>query len=222
MRCSDGSSRETPGASILRHCLIRRARLACVDQAFRRFCARHAARERKQTTVVVPFEAWTAYMSGVSRWLGLQRRSLRAVHLTFEVHDCALKSLIVRAAPPSDACHPARHLLKRSQMGGGGFTRSAVSNCMHSCTSRVYAREPPNLLCAAPTVGFCVACVLIKPPQHLVVFPTISSVCCRARASKSRTGGTGGSHASLQASHSFTANPLPQRTRRRQMQPDWS
>ena len=60
---------------------MRRARLACVDRALRRFCARHAAREREQTTVVVPFEAWTAYMSGVSRWLGLKRRSLRTVHV---------------------------------------------------------------------------------------------------------------------------------------------
>ncbi len=65
--------------------LSRRARLACVNRACRRFCAHHATRMRRHTEVVVPVEGWDAYVFGASRWLAWHAIALRTARVRFEV-----------------------------------------------------------------------------------------------------------------------------------------
>jgi len=71
--------------------LVRRARLACVSRAFRRFCAQHSTtRLRQHTVVAVPLRGWEPYVRGVSRWLAWHARTLRTVHVDFEVRLSSL------------------------------------------------------------------------------------------------------------------------------------
>jgi len=69
-------------------CSPRRARLACVNRALRRFYAAHATRTRQSTKLVVPFERWEAYVRGAGRWLAWHAVTLQAVRLSFEVRVC--------------------------------------------------------------------------------------------------------------------------------------
>ena len=63
-----------------------RARLACVDRAFRRACAAHATTVlRRPTELVVPWNAWEQYVGGVERCLVQHAAALRTVHVHFEV-----------------------------------------------------------------------------------------------------------------------------------------
>ncbi len=75
----------SPAWRRLRCGLVRRARLACVNRAFRWFCARHAARLRQHTEVSVPFRGWERYVRGASRWLAWHAMTLRTVRVRFEV-----------------------------------------------------------------------------------------------------------------------------------------
>ncbi len=64
----------------------RRARLACVDRAFRRACAAHATTcLRRPTELVVPLVLWERYVSGAERCLAQHTAALRTVHVHFEV-----------------------------------------------------------------------------------------------------------------------------------------
>ncbi len=64
---------------------MRRARLASVSRAFRRFCDVRANRMRQHAELVVPFVGWEPYVRGISRWLAWHANTLRTVHLRIEV-----------------------------------------------------------------------------------------------------------------------------------------
>ncbi len=83
--------------------LLRRARLACVDRAFRRFCAQHATHMRQHTEVIEPVQSWDLYVVGVSRWLAWHAIALETVHVRFEVRRSLLQ---LRAAwlPRASRC----------------------------------------------------------------------------------------------------------------------
>ena len=65
---------------------MRRARLACVDRAFRQFCAEHATTSlRRHTELAVPFHAWQGYVGGAERCLAQHAAALETVHVHFKV-----------------------------------------------------------------------------------------------------------------------------------------
>lgn len=92
--------------------LLCRARLACADRAFRRFCDGQANRMRQHTDVLVPFRRWEAYVDGVGRWLAWHAIRLRSVNIRFEVriHVYAAKCcMIAHCKYPALRC-VRRHL----------------------------------------------------------------------------------------------------------------
>jgi len=76
--------------------LLRRARLACVDRAFREFCARHATCMRQHTELVVPFGSLQEYMDGVGPWLDGHAGTLQSVRVHFPVRRILLKCLLLQ------------------------------------------------------------------------------------------------------------------------------
>jgi len=76
---------------------MRRARLATVSRAFRRFCDAHANCMRQHTQLVVPCSGWQVYVEGISRWLAWHANTLQAVQLR----------IVVRRGLP---CRPQLHL----------------------------------------------------------------------------------------------------------------
>ena len=78
-----------------------RARLACVDRAFRRACAAHATTcLRRRTELVVPFIAWERYVAGAERCLAKHAAALRPVHVHFKVlrREAAVGAVLIRCS----------------------------------------------------------------------------------------------------------------------------
>ena len=124
----------------------RRASLACVDRAFRQFCASHQERTRQQSALIVPFEGWETYLRGAGGQLAWHSITLRDVHVRFEVCNrfrtqaCPLQDLLY-ALPCFQSCYPVSHRTRRVlQIRTRILCRSRSCVCGHCGPSLV---EPP-------------------------------------------------------------------------------
>jgi len=109
-------------------CSLHRARLACVDRAFRRACAAHATTcLRRDTQLVVPWNGWERYVGGVERCLAQHAAALRTVHVHFEVPR--RYSVIPGCSPRV----PYAVLTHAGDPSGGASTCKLRTTHLHDC-----------------------------------------------------------------------------------------